>query len=256
MNNRNINIVASIILIALIIIHLSTSISLWSYALLLAVLIGIKAYGAAVLSAQFFTKVKFKGKPESNSVALTFDDGPIQGKTERILDILDKYRIKAAFFCIGKRVTENRDLLNRIHQEGHVIGNHSYLHGKLFDLQSADKMGEELRLTNVAVENFIKVKPRFFRPPYGVTNPNLAKAIKKGNYETIGWSIRSMDTVTKDEEKLFKAVTENLKAGDIILFHDFSETTIAILPRVIEFITKNGLKVARLDELLNERPYV
>lgn len=256
MNNRAVNIIAVILLILLIIIHWFVGIPIWTYSILLVAFVGLKAYGSSALSAQFFTNVKFKGSSQSSSIALTFDDGPLPRKTERILDILNQHSVKAAFFCIGKRITESPALLKRIHEEGHVIGNHSFLHGKFFSLQSAAKMSEELKQTDEVIRNTIGVQPRFFRPPYGVTNPNLAKAIKNGNYETIGWSIRSMDTITKDEEKLFSLVTNNLKGGDVILFHDFSETTIAILPRLLEFIHKNGLKVARLDELLNEQPYV
>jgi peptidoglycan/xylan/chitin deacetylase (PgdA/CDA1 family) len=99
------------------------------------------------------------------------------------------------------------------------------------------------------------VKPRFFRPPYGVTNPNLARAIRKGSYVTMGWSVRSFDTITPDTEKLFNRVTKQLKGGDVILFHDYCESTIAILPRLLDHINNIGLKVVRLDELLNEKGY-
>jgi peptidoglycan/xylan/chitin deacetylase (PgdA/CDA1 family) len=84
----------------------------------------------------------------------------------------------------------------------------------------------------------------------------VAKAIGRRNYKVIGWSVRSFDTVIKDQEKLFKRVTRTLKDGDIILFHDHCETTIAILPRLLNHLSKNGLKVVRIDELINERAYV
>jgi len=255
MNNKTINLLAIAILTALVLLHLFIGISLWYYALLVLLFSGIKAYGSVTLSSNFFTPAKCKGDQQSGTVALTFDDGPVPGMTDQILSILQAHHIKAAFFCIGNRVVNNPELLKKIHEQGHLVGNHSFLHGKFFDLQSAEKMSNELQLTDAAIEKTIQVKPRFFRPPYGVTNPSLAKAIKKGNYITTGWSIRSMDTMIKNEEKLFRSVTKRLKAGDVILFHDFSEATIAILPRVIEHIAKHGLKVARLDELLNERPY-
>lgn len=255
MNNKTVTITTVIILIALITIHLSIGLSLWYYVLLLFVFTGIKAYGSVTLSASFFINTKCKGTIQSGAVAITFDDGPLPGMTDRILSILNTYQIRATFFCIGNRVVKNPELLQKIHEQDHLVGNHSFLHGNLFSLQSAEKINDELRLTDAIIEKTIQVKPRFFRPPYGVTNPNVAKAIRKGNYMTTGWSIRSMDTVIRNEEKLFQSVTKNLQAGDVILFHDFSETTIAILPRVIDYIIKRGLKVARLDELLNEKPY-
>jgi peptidoglycan/xylan/chitin deacetylase (PgdA/CDA1 family) len=143
-----------------------------------------------------------------------------------------------------------------VYEQGHLVGNHTFYHGKLFDLKSAGKMSEELTRTDEAIEKTIGVRPRFFRPPYGVTNPNLASAIRKGNYVTMGWSVRSFDTITPDTEKLFNRVTKQLKGGDVILFHDYCESTIAILPRLLEHVNNIGLKVVRLDALLNENAYV
>ncbi len=254
-NNKTVNIAAIVLLMALITVQITIGLSNWYYALLLFVFTALKAHGSATLSAQFFIKTTCQGGRESGAVAITFDDGPLPGMTDQILNLLNSYQVKATFFCIGKRVVANPEILKKIHEQNHLIGNHSFLHGHLFSLQSAGKIYEELRLTDEAIEKVIQAKPRFFRPPYGVTNPNVAKAIQKGNYITTGWSIRSMDTVIKDEEKLFQSVTKKLRAGDVILFHDFSETTIAILPRVIDHIFKSGLKVVRLDELLNEKPY-
>lgn len=254
-NNKTVNIAAIALLMALITVQITIGLSSWYYALLLFVFTALKAYGSATLSAQFFIKTTCQGGRESGAVAITFDDGPLPGMTDQILNLLNSYQVKATFFCIGKRVVANPEILKKIHEQNHLIGNHSFLHGHLFSLQPAGKIYEELRLTDEAIEKVIQTKPRFFRPPYGVTNPNVAQAILKGNYITTGWSIRSMDTVIKDEEKLFQSVTKKLRAGDVILFHDFSETTVAVLPRVIDHIFKSGLKVVRLDELLNEKPY-
>ena len=98
--------------------------------------------------------------------------------------------------------------------------------------------------------------PRLFRPPYGVTNPNLKKAILRGNYIPVGWSIRSMDTVIKDEKKLLYKITKAVKPGAIILFHDTSRTTIAILPAFISYVKAQGYEIIRLDKMLNLEAYV
>ncbi len=90
----------------------------------------------------------------------------------------------------------------RIHGEGHVLGNHSYWHGKLFDLQSPAAIRAELEHTNAAVQEIIHKRPRFFRPPYGVTNPMVATAVRKLSYTTIGWSLRSFDSVSNDGGRL------------------------------------------------------
>jgi peptidoglycan/xylan/chitin deacetylase (PgdA/CDA1 family) len=232
-----------------------SEISVWIYLVVIAVYTLIQAYGSIVLSAQFFVDVKSSGRLDSNQVALTFDDGPVPGKTEVILDILERYKVPASFFCIGNRVKEHPEIVSKIRANGHVIGNHSYWHGKLFDLQTPGAIFKELEATNQIIFQTIGVRPEFFRPPYGVTNPMVASAIHQGGFKTIGWSVRSLDTVIKDSEELFSKVTSRLKSGDIVLFHDFSDATIEILPRFIEYIQKSGLRIVRVDELLNEKPY-
>jgi peptidoglycan/xylan/chitin deacetylase (PgdA/CDA1 family) len=240
----------------LIIVDWRITVSLWSYVFFILCYLTIHAYGVTQVSAQFFTPIKCLGDKNTKSVAITFDDGPLPVMTEKILTILKAHNAQAAFFCIGNRVESYPAIVKKIHEAGHIIGNHTFLHGKFFDLQSAKSMQEELQHTDHVLENVIGKKPRFFRPPYGVTNPNLARAIKKGGYITMGWSVRSLDTVSKDETILFNRVTKNLQGGDVILFHDYCEITIRILPKVLDHIKKLGLKVVRLDELMNEKAYV
>lgn len=252
---RAINWLFLLLLIALIVLDRQNDISNWYYVLLFFGYSLIQAYGVVFVSASFFVPIKCKGESASKSVALTFDDGPLPEMTERILAILNDYQVKATFFCIGHRVEKHPEILSKIDFQGHAIGNHTFNHGKFFDLLSAKEMSAELNNTDEAIQNVINKKPRFFRPPYGVTNPNLAKAIKRGNYITMGWSVRSLDTVAKEDEKLFQRVTKNLKGGDVILFHDYCEITIRILPRVLDYIQKQGLKVVRLDELMGEKAY-
>lgn len=256
MNYKSVNI-ASIILLAIIIFFdWRVDTSFWWYIILLLVYIGFQTYGSILVRAKFYLPIKCQGASSSKGVALTFDDGPLPHFTSQVLDILNKYQVQATFFCIGNRVERYPEILSAIHKQGHVIGNHTYSHGKFFDLQSASKMGTELKCTDDVIMKAVGLKPRFFRPPYGVTNPNLAKAVRKGGYVTMGWSVRSFDTITKDEEKLFNRITQNLKGGDVILMHDFCESTINILPKLITHINNIGLKVVRLDELLNEKAYV
>ncbi|WP_276369836.1 polysaccharide deacetylase family protein [Chryseolinea sp. H1M3-3] len=256
LNAKTINITFLAILLAMIGYDWSSQMSPWWYAVLLIVYLNIQAYGASVLSAQFFLPVKYQGDTNSNKIAITFDDGPIPVMTEKVLDILSEYKAPAAFFCIGNRVNDYPALTRRIYESGHLIGNHSYWHGAMFDLQSAYKIAKELKDTDTAIQNVIHKKPNFFRPPFGVTNPMVAAAVKKGGYKTIGWSIRSFDTVTKNGSVLLERVTRSLKGGDIILFHDYSTTTLEILPAFLEEVAKLGLKIVRVDELLKEKAYV
>jgi len=253
---KTINYIFALLMLGCLLWDITGSVPGWLYLILVIVYCGIVAYGCSVLSAQFFLPVRFKGKESSNSVALTFDDGPIAGKTEEILKILESYGVKASFFCIGNRVAGNPELTKQIHNAGHLIGNHSYWHKNTFDFQSATSVGKELFDTNRAIEETIGVKPAFFRPPYGVTNPMIAQAVKKGGFKAIGWSIRSFDTMIKDGSVLLNRITKSLKAGDVILLHDYCDSTMEILPALLDHIKNLGLKIVRVDQLLDENGYV
>jgi len=106
------------------------------------------------------------------------------------------------------------------------------------------------------MQKVIGLKPKLFRPPYGVTNPNLKKAVNKGNYIPVGWTIRSLDTVITDEQKLLTKVTKALKPGAVVLFHDTGKAIPAILPAFIKEAREQGFEIVRLDKLLNLEPYV
>jgi peptidoglycan/xylan/chitin deacetylase (PgdA/CDA1 family) len=227
---------------------------LW-YVFLVLAYAAITTYGVLYISAQFFMPARTRSKIPSNEIAVTFDDGPIPDKTVKLLDILKTHNVPAAFFCIGNRVNEHRDLVRRIHDEGHLVGNHSYWHAATFDLLPASKVEKELVDTNAAIKSSIGVTPKFFRPPYGVTNPMLATAVKRGGFTVVGWSVRSFDTITEDRSKLFNRVTKSLKGGDVVLFHDFCDSTLDILPDFFKHVADVGLKIVRVDKLLNEKAY-
>jgi len=229
---------------------------IWICLAILILFLCVKIYGSTFIDSNFYIRTSCHGNRSGNGIAITFDDGPMVANTERILDILKEKDIHATFFCIGKNILQTPSIAKRIDEEGHLIGNHSFEHGRFFDLQSTSSMKLELNKTDAVILNTIKKKPRFFRPPYGITNPNLARAVKEGSYETIGWSIRSLDTIIKDRNRLWRRITKNLKPGDIVLFHDYSDLTIELLPDFINHVSSTGLTIVRLDKLLNIKPYV
>lgn len=178
-----------------------------------------------------------------NLIALTFDDGPAE-YTAAILDILAKEQVSATFFIIGKNIAGREELLRRMRSEGHSIGNHSYHHGFNFDWQSASVMLGEIKRTNESIEAVTGLPVTLFRPPYGVTNPNLGKALRNSGLRSIGWSVRSMDTVAKDEQQLLEKILTRVKTRDIILLHDRCSITAAILPKLIGALKKHGFTFA------------
>jgi len=252
---KTINVIFLLMVILLMAFNSAFSIPIVVYFVVVVLYLAIITRGTISLSAQFFVPVKFRGDISSGAIAITFDDGPVPGKTEKILEILNSYKVSAAFFCVGHRIVDNPVIAKKIHDAGHLLGNHSYWHKNTFDLQTTEKIEQELTNTNNAIEQAIGFRPKFFRPPFGITNPMVAKAIIRGGFKTIGWSIRSFDTVIRSREMLLKRLTQSIEGGDIILFHDYCDMTLAILPEFLDYIFARGLNVVRVDELLNEKAY-
>jgi peptidoglycan/xylan/chitin deacetylase (PgdA/CDA1 family) len=251
------NIVTFALLAILLAVHnLWQPLPWWIFALLLAGYTAILVWGSMSIYVGFYMPVTCKVNTTEKVVALTFDDGPQTYFTPQVLDILQAHHAEAAFFCIGKNIEAQEELLKRIHAEGHLIGNHSYSHHFWFDLFGAGQMLEELRLTDTLVENATGLRPHFFRPPYGVTNPNLRKAVMRGGYFPLGWNIRSLDTIARKEDELLHRIISKLQPGSIILLHDSMEITVKILPALIEQIRSKGYTIARIDKILNVPAYV
>ncbi len=252
---RNTNIFFSILLAILVAYQVVYGFSLAPYLALAVVYSLLLFYGSYFIQAGFYIKSICNAGTDKKQIALSFDDGPATNYTPGILKILDQHQIEAAFFCIGKRIPGNEEIFKSLHNAGHIIGNHSFSHATWFDLFSSKKMLDDMKLMDDTMRKVTGLSPKLFRPPYGVTNPNLKKAIVNGRYISIGWNIRSLDTVIKDEKKLFEKVTKALKPGSIILFHDTSKTTLNILPEFIKHVLKEGYTITRLDKMLNLDPY-
>ena len=252
---RNINILYCCLLVLLIGLHIGIGIPVFVYPLLLFSYSLLVFRGCVNISSGFFLPVICSATTDKKEIAISFDDGPAVNYTSQILQVLSAEKIKAAFFCIGSRIKGNEKLLKQVYDDGHIIGNHSFSHHFWFDMFSSGKMLKDMQLMDEAMQSVTGQKPKLFRPPYGVTNPNLKKAIMKGNYIPVGWSVRSLDTVVKDEKKLFEKIIAGLKPGAIFLFHDTSETTLKVLPGFIQEVKKQGYHIVPLDKLLHLTPY-
>lgn len=176
-------------------------------------------------------------------LALTFDDGPAP-TTPAVLDILKQEGVQATFFLIGKNIAGNENMVQRMQAEGHNIGNHSFNHGFNFDWQSAGRMLAEIEQTSEAITSVTGQPVSLFRPPYGVTNPNLAKAVRNSGLRSIGWSLRSRDTVAGDGQALRNKILAKVKSGDIILLHDRCQVTVDMLPSLLQELKNRGYSFA------------
>jgi len=255
LNFRNTNIFFIALLAILIGLHFKYGLPIYFYCLLLIAYSLIVFWGCINVSSNFFIPIICKADTDKNEISISFDDGPAENHTTEILQVLKSENVKATFFCIGNRIKGCENILQRINEEGHIIGNHSFSHHFWFDMYSAKKMQQDLKQMDAEMERVTGLRPKLFRPPYGVTNPNLAKAIKKGGYIPVGWSVRSLDTVAKDEQQLLKKINAGIKPGAVFLFHDTCKITLDVLPEFIQEVKKRGYNIIPLDKLLDLHPY-
>lgn len=211
-------------------------------------------YCSANICSQAYIKTYCKSDTKEKKISITFDDGPDAEITPEVLAILNEFNVKATFFCIGNQIEKNRELVKEIDSKGHLIGNHSFSHEFWFDLYPAKKMQEDIEKTNGLIFETTGKKTKLFRPPYGVTNPSLKRAIKELDFYTIGWNIRSFDTVKHIKKTIFRLKTK-LNPGSIILFHDNREQIIKILKAFLPYAIAEGYEIVPIDELLNIEAY-
>ncbi|HPE77576.1 MAG TPA: polysaccharide deacetylase family protein [Draconibacterium sp.] len=250
---RSLNIVIAFVIVALVILQLFGFEYAWIFLIVLILIYSVVVtLGVVKVKWQFFMPVICKVPNKQKVVFLSFDDGPGE-KTRAILDLLKDYKATGNFFCVGKRLEENPELAKLLVDEGHFIGNHTYSHSNKFPLQSKKEMVAEIENTNSLIKKITGTANRYFRPPYGVSNPNIATAIRKLNMICIGWSIRSFDTMDNVGNKALNKITSNLKSGDIILLHDTSPQIIFILEQLLIFLLENGFTTQRIDKYLEDK---
>lgn len=235
-------------------LHFSTGISWWWLLPVILIYIISVIIGSARISSNFYAQVHCEGSTSEKQVAISFDDGPTSF-TPAILQTLAAHRAPATFFVIGKHIPGNESILKQIAAQGHIIGNHTYSHSFFIDLHLSKGWKEELNQTSDAVYAVTGKRMQFFRPPYGVTTPHLAKAAKELNYHLIGWSIRSLDTTNDNEDIIFKRVKDQLKPGAVILFHDTSEKTNRVLNQVLQLLQAQSYTIRPLNHLLELTAY-
>jgi peptidoglycan/xylan/chitin deacetylase (PgdA/CDA1 family) len=240
--------------VLLLLLNILFSISFYWFLLPLFIFIVFTSWGSYSVSSCFYLSILCKGKPDKR-LSITFDDGPDPHVTLKLLEILEKYDVKATFFCIGSKVEKFPGIVNSVKEKGHIIGNHSYSHQSLLPFFSAKKLAADLKKAEEAIFSATGLVTKFFRPPFGVTSPRYAKANKSLHYNFIGWNVRSYDTIDKKQDRVFDRIVSSLKGGDILLFHDTDIRVLSLVERLLNFASENGIKVVPLDELLEIQAY-
>lgn len=214
----------------------------------------ITAIGAYFIQLNYFIRSINKGTLTTKSIALTFDDGPHEN-TQAVLDVLAKYQVTATFFIIGKNIASKESTLQQIDAAGHSIGNHSFEHSYWYSIKPVKELVVDIQKNNALIESIIQKKVRWFRPPYGVTNPRIVAAIHSTRMQSIGWNIRSYDTVGHSVEKTLARITSKLKGSDIVLMHDSLDTTAQLLEKLILHCQKELIEIVSLENLIEQKAY-
>ncbi|HZG57112.1 polysaccharide deacetylase family protein [Paenibacillus sp.] len=215
------------------------------------------AFLPGLISRMFGFRVFKKGLSDRH-VSLTFDDGPDPVYTPRLLDVLQRYGVKATFFVVGKHAEAHPEIVERMHREGHSIGIHNYLHRSNW-LMRPKTVAKQVRMTAEAIERITGEKPKLYRPPWGVMN--VFDFASRSRMQIVLWSMMAGDwRESTGAEKIGARLSKSLRGGQVYLLHDCGNTfgadigapkhTIAALEKFIPEALERGFSFVRVDELI------
>lgn len=225
---------------------------MWRKILLLLSLVTI---AAALLSA----KPRNRAVPAQNAagipaeaapklLAFTFDDGPHRGSTDRLLDGLSERGAKGTFFLVGQEIDEARDIVERMRDEGHQIGNHTWSHKRLDEI-SADEAAQEIGKTDALLKSVAGEREYWLRPPYGFLREGAEKSL---GVPIVKWSVDPRDWESRDTGKVVQAVMDAVKPGDIVLLHDIYPTSVEAALQLMDALAADGYQFVTVEELLKQ----
>ncbi len=227
----------------------------WVIVILLLGVLAALVWASADIGSGVYLKALCRAESADKVVALTFDDGPDADSTPRVLDLLKRHGVRATFFVVGEQARQNPELIHRMVAEGHTVAGHSYYHLPQSTLWSSQRYTEELFRCNDVVARLTGLRMRLYRPPFGVTNPPIARAVKNLGLIPVGWSVRSLDTITKNSDRVVDRVMRGLRGGDVILLHDRLENSEELLEKLLTALRTQHYTTATVDELFKIEAY-
>ncbi len=185
---------------------------------------------------------------EKKKIALTFDDGPHPFYTEQLLDGLKERGVKVTFFVTGEHASLHPEILKRMQEEGHLIGNHTYSHMQLRSNNRQTFM-EELQLTNSVIKEITGEDTVYVRPPYGSWDKSMEAEL---NMIPVLWTIDPLDWCTEDVSVVVRKVKEKVDENAIILMHDYYASTVTAALKIVDILQEEGYVFVTVEEILFE----
>lgn len=185
---------------------------------------------------------------ERRQIALTFDDGPHPRYTKLLLDGLKERGVAATFFVVGKNISGNEELIARMEQEGHLIGNHTYDHVKISDL-SAEQACAQVERTSALVREITGKDTEFIRPPFGEWNKDMECSF---TMIPVLWSVDPLDWTTENTALIRERILKDVQEGDIILMHDYYRSSVDAALDVVDALLAQGYEFVTVDKLILE----
>jgi len=217
-------------------------------------------YATVAVRSQWLGRTYWRGRRDTKAVALTFDDGP-SPDTERILDVLGDHEVMATFFMVGREVESFPGIAQRVLEEGHEVGNHSYSHA-CYLFQRSVVTREQIQRTQDVIAETIGVTPMVARPPYGIRSLAYFGATSALGLETVQWDVAGFDWKAITPRQIADNVLRKVRAGSIILLHDGDSSkkqdrknTVEALPLIIKGLRDSQLPIVPLSQLLSQRTY-
>jgi peptidoglycan/xylan/chitin deacetylase (PgdA/CDA1 family) len=200
----------------------------------------------------FYPTLVWNGERTSKTIYLTFDDGPVPGVTDCILDVLAEHQVKASFFCVGGNIAKNPELFKSIIREGHTVGNHTYHHLNGWNQKEEDYINDINKCREVMIQCGYSSDIRLFRPPYGRLKKKVISRIGK-DYRIIMWDVLSWDFSSRlSSKKILRKSIRHTEGGSIIIFHDSEKTKSDIrfiISQYIDHFCGLNYEFSTIDEL-------
>ncbi len=183
---------------------------------------------------------------EQKKIALTFDDGPHPYYTEQLLDGLKERGVVATFFVTGEHAKLHPDVIKRMQNEGHLIGNHTYSHMQLTK-NNREKFKEELIATNEVLKDITGEETEFVRPPYGSWDKSFEKEL---NMFPVLWTVDPLDWSSRNASRITEKIVNRVEENDIILMHDYYDTSVTAALQTVDELLEEGYTFVTVEEIL------